>query len=134
MPTESPPRTALIVDDEFALAEMLREWLHESGYDVALAVNGRLALDIVQNRRVDIVISDLMMPVMDGEALAASLRTSEAHKRIPIILITSLSTFVPSQEDLFDVVLQKPFTPDALLEAIDTTAGLGQDAGDRQAP
>lgn len=115
-----PHRSVLIVDDEFGLAEMLRDMLGESGYDVTLAVNGRLALDIVRERGADLVISDLMMPVMDGVELAAALRNSDAFRRIPIILMTSLPTAAPVTTGLFTVVLRKPFTPEALLRAMDT--------------
>jgi CheY-like chemotaxis protein len=109
----------LIVDDEFGLAEMLREMLGESGYDVTLAINGRLALDIVKKRGADLVISDLMMPVMDGLELAAALRNSESFRRIPIILMTSLPTAAAEDTGLFSAVLRKPFTPEALLQAMD---------------
>jgi len=110
----------LIVDDEFGLAPMLRELLGESGYAVALATNGRLALEIVRQRHVDLIITDLMMPVMDGLELAATLRASDPYRSIPIILMTSLPTAVPKHSGLFNVVLRKPFTPDALLDAMDT--------------
>jgi CheY-like chemotaxis protein len=116
----STPHSVLIVDDEFGLAEMLRELLSESGYAVALAINGRLALDIVRERGVDLVITDLMMPVMDGLELAATLRASESYRSIPIIMMTSLPTAVPHNRGLFDVVLRKPFTPEDLLRAMAT--------------
>jgi CheY-like chemotaxis protein len=111
------PRSILIVDDEFGLAEMLREMLHDYGYDVVLAINGRLALDILGERRVDLLITDLMMPVMDGAELAAAVRNSDALRRLPIVLMTSLPASVPS-DGLYDAVLRKPFTPDLLLAAM----------------
>ena len=49
---------------------MLRDMLRELDYDVALAINGRLALEVLRERTVDLVITDLMMPVMDGAELA----------------------------------------------------------------
>ena len=64
----------LIVDDEFGLAEMLREMLRESGFEVTLAINGRLALEILGEERVDLVLTDMMMPVMDGAELATAMR------------------------------------------------------------
>ena len=117
---EFAPRSVLIVDDEFGLAEMLRELLRESGYDVTLAINGRLALDIVRDRGVDLIISDLMMPVMDGVELATTVRSIEAFSQLPIILMTSLPTSAPAKSGLFNVVLRKPFTPEALLLAMQT--------------
>ncbi len=113
----SSERSVLIVDDEFGLAEMLREMLREYGYDVTLAINGRLALDILRERRVDLLITDLMMPVMDGSELAAAIRASEALRDMPIILMTSLPS-VPTRTGLYDAVLRKPFTPQLLLSTM----------------
>lgn len=112
-------RSILIVDDEFGLAEMLREMLREYDYDVSLAINGRLALDILAERTIDLVLTDLMMPVMDGAELAAAMRSSEDHRRIPIVMMTSLPSAVPRQAGLYDALLRKPFTPDRLLEAME---------------
>ena len=108
----------LIVDDEFGLAEMLREMLRESGFEVTLAINGRLALEILTGGRVDLVLTDLMMPVMDGAELASAMRRDRQHRDIPIIMMTSLPTVFPQPADLYDAVLRKPFTPDLLLETV----------------
>ena len=108
----------LIVDDEFGLAEMLREMLREHGYDVSLAINGRLALDILSERRVDLVITDMMMPVLDGAELATLMRKTDAHRGIPIVMMTSLPTAMPDERDLFDAVLRKPFTPEVFLRTV----------------
>jgi len=114
----STKKSILIVDDEFGLAEMLREMLRESGYDVTLAINGRLALEILGEGTVDLVLTDMMMPVMDGAELAAAMRRDEKHHATPIIMMTSLPTALPQPEGLFDAVLRKPFTPDLLLETM----------------
>jgi len=108
----------LIVDDEFGLAEMLRDMLCELDYDVALAINGQLALEVLGERRIDLVLTDMMMPLMDGAELAAAMRNSEAHQRIPIVMMTSLPTVVPQHDHLFDAVLRKPFTPEQLLSTL----------------
>ena len=111
-------RSILIVDDEFGLAELLREMLRESGFAVTLAINGRLALEILKEGKVDLVLTDLMMPVLDGLELAAAMRGDVNHRDTPIILMTSLPTARPQSAGLFDAVLRKPFTPDLLLETI----------------
>jgi CheY-like chemotaxis protein len=108
----------LIVDDEFGLAEMLREMLRECDFDVALAINGRLALAILEEGKVDLVLTDMMMPVMDGAELATVMRRHEKYRHIPIIMMTSLPTALPQQRGLFDAVLRKPFTPDLLLATL----------------
>src|SRR5688572_23469852 len=102
----------LIVEDEYGLAELLREVLTERGYEVALAINGRLALEILSERRVDIVLTDVMMPVMDGPELARAIREHEQHRTIPIVMMTSLPGAVPPAPDLYAAVLRKPFSPE----------------------
>lgn len=119
----------LIVDDEFGLAEMMRDLLREYGYDVCLAINGRLALDILREQPVDLVITDVMMPVMDGHELASAIRAATELRRIPIVLMTSLPTAAMSPNGLFDVVLRKPFTPDLLLKTLRTCLLDRRDAG-----
>jgi CheY-like chemotaxis protein len=116
-------QSILIVDDEFGLAEMLREMLRESGFEVTLAINGRLALEILEEGTVDLVLTDMMMPVMDGAELAAAMRGDAKHRDTPIIMMTSLPTARLSSESLFDAVLRKPFTPDVLLETIRSCGG-----------
>jgi CheY-like chemotaxis protein len=115
----------LIVDDEFGLAEMLRDMLRELDYDVALAINGRLALDVLRERTVDLVITDLMMPVMDGVELGTAMRSSAEHRRIPIVLMTSLPAALPQQDHLFDAVIRKPFTPELLMRTVKACMGNG---------
>lgn len=108
----------LIVDDEFGLAELLRDMLRESGFEVTLAINGRLALEILLEGKVDLVLTDMMMPVMDGAELAAAIRSDDRHRRTPIVMMTSLPTSFSGANGLFDAVLRKPFTPDLLLETL----------------
>lgn len=111
----SQGRSVLIVDDEFGLAEMLRETLREDGYEVSLAINGRLAFDILRERRIDLVITDLMMPVMDGAELAAAIRGDEGMRGTAVLLMTSLPSGVLDRSGLYDAIIRKPFTPALLL-------------------
>ena len=117
------PQSILIVDDEFGLAEMLRDMLRESGFEVTLAINGHLALEILAEEKVDLVLTDMMMPVMDGAELAAAMRRDDRHRRTPVIMMTSLPTARPRRDALFDAVLRKPFTPELLLETIRRCVG-----------
>ena len=112
-------RSILIVDDEFGLAEMLRDMLRDEGYDVCLAINGRLGLDVLGERSIDLVITDIMMPVMDGVELATAIRDSDTHRDIPVVIMTSLPSLPRHHSDLFDAILRKPFTPDLLLSTIE---------------
>jgi CheY-like chemotaxis protein len=109
----------LIVEDEYGLAELLRDMLTELGYEVSLAINGRLALEVLREREIHLVLTDAMMPVMDGPELARAMRADERHRRIPIVMMTSLAAAVPTTPGLYEAVLGKPFTPAALLKVLE---------------
>jgi CheY-like chemotaxis protein len=111
-------QSILIVDDEFGLGEMLREMLREAGFEVTLAINGRSALEILDEGTVDLVLTDMMMPVMDGAELAAAMRSDQRYRDTRIIMMTSLPTSRPQPAGLFDGILRKPFTPELLLKTI----------------
>jgi CheY-like chemotaxis protein len=122
-------QSILIVDDEFGLAEMLRDMLREHGYEVVLAINGRLAFEVLGEQNVDLVLTDLMMPVMDGEELATAMRNSDTHRDTPIVMMTSLPTALPQQRELFDAFLRKPFSPELLLRTIRACLATNGDSG-----
>jgi CheY-like chemotaxis protein len=109
----------LIVEDEYGLAELLRDLLTELGYEVSLAINGRLALEVLREREIHLVLTDVMMPVMDGPELARAMRADERHRDIPIVMMTSLAAAVPATPGLYEAVLEKPFTPAALLKVLE---------------
>jgi CheY-like chemotaxis protein len=125
-------RSILIVDDEFGLAEMLREMLRDHGYDGCLAINGRLALDILGERQIDLVLTDMMMPMMDGIELATAIRQSEIYRDVPVVIMTSLPSPPRQQSELFDAVLRKPFTPELLLSTIEACSDIDRRRARRQ--
>jgi len=76
----------LIVDDEVEIREMLSRHFEFLGYNTSTASNGQEALDYLDEHKVDIVITDIMMPVMDGVALLKSIR--KEYPMIQVIMIT----------------------------------------------
>jgi DNA-binding response OmpR family regulator len=80
------PTRILVVDDDEGTRELLRDYLSDAGYDVAVAVDGRQACRSLNAFRVDLVVTDLEMPVMDGLELIRWLRG--AWPSCPIVLIT----------------------------------------------
>jgi len=112
-------RYVLIVDDEFGLADVTADLLTEEGYDVALAINGKLGLESLAIRRADIVLTDIMMPVMDGPELLRRIRADPRLSTIPVILMTALPEAIPDGDAaLHDAVLIKPFNRNELLETM----------------
>ena len=80
----------LIVDDEVEIREMLSRHYRLMGYEVDLAANGRDALEVLAAKRVDVVISDIMMPEMDGVALLQEIRNQ--YPMVRAIMITGYVT------------------------------------------
>jgi circadian clock protein KaiC len=109
----------LIVDDEFGLAELIAEVLAEKGYVTAIAINGVLGLALLRERRADLVLVDLMMPVLNGPEMLRQLQADPELASIPVVIMTALPEAVPVGEGLaFKAVLQKPFTPDRLFQVV----------------
>ncbi|HEV2430550.1 MAG TPA: response regulator [Burkholderiales bacterium] len=79
----------LVVDDQRTNAEMVSGLLRNLGYEVELALGGQEALDLVQTRGPDLVISDILMPGVDGYELCRRLRANAATALLPVILVTS---------------------------------------------
>lgn len=109
----------LIVDDEFGLADVVSSLLAGLGYDVAIAINGKLGLEMLATRPADVVLTDAMMPVMDGPEMIRRMRADPRFATIPTILMTALPEAVPQGEAaLHDAVLLKPFALGELLEVL----------------
>ncbi len=109
----------LIVDDEFGLADVTATLLGELGYEVAIAINGKLALDTLAMRTADLVLTDAMMPVMDGPEMIRQMRADPRFARIPTILMTALPEAIPQGEAAqHDAVLLKPYALGELLELV----------------
>jgi CheY-like chemotaxis protein len=103
----------LIVDDEAPIRELLAAVLHDVGYRTVVAQHGHQALEVVAHERPDLIISDLMMPVLKGRGLCQRLKANPATQGIPIILMTSAgheqARGVPA-----DAYLDKPFDLDEM--------------------
>lgn len=111
-------RHVLVVDDDAAMRDSLREILEQEGLTVVLAKNGQEALATVRARRdVNLVLLDIMMPVMNGfEFLAAKMRDPSISS-IPVLIMSAHLTTV-SQVPGPKAIFSKPFNPAALLEKI----------------
>ncbi|VWX48322.1 response regulator [Novosphingobium sp. 9U] len=81
----------LIVDDEFGIADVLSAMLEDEGHRVLSAINGRAALERMAEELPDLVISDYMMPVMDGAALLARMAAEPRLANVPVALMSSMS-------------------------------------------
>lgn len=116
----------LIVDDEFGLAEVVSDMLTDRGLAVEIAFNGEMALARMTAQQPDLVLLDVMMPLLDGPALLRRMRDDPALVAIPVILMTAIPRSIPTNiASLHQGVLIKPFTPQALMVAVDRALGVG---------
>lgn len=114
--------TVLIVDDEFGIAHLLEDVLQDEGYSVLLASNGRQALEQIDQTAPDVVITDFMMPVMDGAALIEALAAKPVTTAVPVILISSLpENAIAERCSGYTAFLRKPFK---IFQLVDTVARL----------
>lgn len=116
-------RTIFIVDDEYSIVESLTDLLVEEGYRVASAMNGRDALAAISAKPPDLVLTDLMMPALDGRQLIAALQENADLRAIPIILMSAASLPRNPSEFAGIPVFRKPFQIDALLAEISHLLG-----------
>jgi CheY-like chemotaxis protein len=79
----------LVVDDEQPVVDLLTDMLEDEGHTVVPAFNGRVALELVAHQQPDLVISDVMMPFVDGIQLCRRLREEHDAQRLPIILMSA---------------------------------------------
>ncbi|MFZ4522666.1 MAG: sensor histidine kinase [Bacteroidales bacterium] len=111
----------LVIEDEQPLRESICDILEFEGYSVLQAENGKIGVELTHEWKPDIILCDVMMPVMTGMEVLATLRSSEATRLIPFIFITALSgrSDIRSGMELgADDYINKPITRDELLGAI----------------
>ncbi|MDQ3815261.1 MAG: diguanylate cyclase [Armatimonadota bacterium] len=112
----------LVVDDSRTQAVMLRNLLQAQGYQVTVAANGREALEAAHRQKPALIISDIVMPVMDGYAMCRALKQDAALRGTPVILLTSLSDpadIIRGLEANADYYLTKPYNHAYLLATLD---------------
>lgn len=108
----------LAVDDSLSARRSLTQFAQDAGYEVRTARDGLEAIEIVDGKRPDLVLTDLEMPRMNGLELTAHLRASSSTRDLPVIMITSRSTEKHRREAEMagvNVYLTKPFMEDELL-------------------
>jgi two-component system chemotaxis sensor kinase CheA len=99
-PTGSTRPRILVVDDALTVRELQRSILQRAGYDVRLATDGRQAMTKLAEDPVDLVLTDIEMPHMDGFELTKAIRAAPALANIPILILSSLSSDVDRQRGL----------------------------------
>ena len=120
-------RLVLVVEDDESIRNVITDVLEDRGFRVITAANGSEALDQVERLEPDVVVLDLLMPVMHGWAFMEAYADRTGGKSIPIIVV-SVNPALPRSFNRFGVrtVVAKPFNIDELVEAVEN--GLGSPA------
>jgi CheY-like chemotaxis protein len=109
----------LLVDDEPDFLAVIRARLSKAGYDVMCANHGRDAMDKLRIKSPDVIVSDVIMPVMDGIDLYQELKSSSETRRIPVIMMSVKDRLGESFRAVgADDFLAKPFEVDDLVKKI----------------
>ena len=106
--------TILIVDDERPVRDFLAMVMKDAGHHPIQAIHGGQALLLIGEIRPDLVISDSMMPVLDGMQLCRQLKAAEGTKAIPVILMSSASLLREAELAGADAFVAKPFNLDEM--------------------
>lgn len=117
--------TILVVDDEFMVADILGLALEDEGFRIIRASNGRKALEAVEREAPALVITDYMMPLMNGIELAEAIRVGRGETAPPIILVSGAHAHIArSAGPLFAAVLDKPFRIAEIIERVHQLIGV----------
>lgn len=115
-------RRVVSIEDDADMIELYRLILKHEGFEVLGATNGPDGLELIKDKNPDVVLLDLMMPGMDGWGVYQSMRSDEALREIPVIVVTTKAA--PIDEVLarhiakVDDYIPKPFGPSRLVDGI----------------
>jgi CheY-like chemotaxis protein len=119
-------KRVLVIDDEVHIRRVIELKFKNQGYQVTTATNGEEGLDLIKTQKPDVVITDIMMPKLDGKTLCE--RANEFKKEWPFLTIVMTCRISPTEQEwigkLEDTVLiEKPFSLSSILKCIDQYFG-----------
>lgn len=120
------PKHVMTVDDSRTMRDMVSFTLRKAGFDVSEAEDGQQALTALKARPVDVIITDLNMPNMDGVSLIRALRGDPKFRATPILMLTTESDSNKKNEGKNAGAtgwLVKPFDPEKLVDVVKRVAG-----------
>lgn len=111
----------LVVEDNRVMADVMRFNFNRAGFSSTVALNGRIAWDLLQAETFQLVVTDLQMPEMDGRELCRRIRAESRFADLPIILLTAKGLELDrerlTRELGLSLILYKPFSPRQLVAA-----------------
>ncbi|MEJ2360511.1 MAG: response regulator [Gammaproteobacteria bacterium] len=119
---DNEKKTILLIDDVEENREILKRRLEKEGFAVATARNGQEGIDMLEQQRINLIMTDLNMPVMDGHTFLKRIRAEPRFENIPIIIITALDetgTVIKNLRAGACGYLTKPFSMDQIRAQLD---------------
>jgi len=116
----------LTVDDSATMRDMVCHTLRDAGYEAVEAEDGDKALEVMQGTKIDLIITDLNMPNMDGFTLIEQARANPAYKFTPILMLTTESDTQKKERGKAAGAtgwVVKPFNPDKLVQVVNKVCG-----------
>lgn len=114
----------LIVEDDLTIRLLLNSFLADEGFDTLLADNGRAGLELAGSRQPDVILMDIMLPVMDGITAIGLLRQDPSTRDIRIVAMSANMAAVHHSLALeVEAVIGKPFDLDILLDVVQAQSG-----------
>ncbi|MDH3892600.1 MAG: response regulator [candidate division Zixibacteria bacterium] len=109
----------LVVDDELLIRDLLYDFFHDQGWDITVAESGQKALDIMQERQFDVLLTDLRMPAMDGMTLTSQVQ--QDYPDVPVVIMTgypSVDSAVAALRTRVADYITKPFNVNDLFKRV----------------
>ncbi len=104
-----------IIEDDSVISQMYRMKFEADGFDVQVADNGKIGIELVQSFQPDIILLDLQMPEMNGETALRHIRSEEWGKHVPVIILTNLGAEESPKElkdlDIHSYIVKAELTP-----------------------
>ncbi len=119
-------KKVLVVDDEIHIIKIIQFKLKSCGYEVVYAQNGEEGLEVAKKELPDIILLDIMMPVMNGYVMLEALKKYENTRDIPVVMVTAktqrVDTMKAEKLGIAEYIF-KPFSPDKVLHVVQKIIG-----------
>jgi len=122
------PKTVLVVEDDASVARLVRDGLERAGFTAIVAADGEAGVEAARRHQPDVIVLDIMLPKLDGWAVASRLRASKPTAGIPILMVSIIADRPRGLEAGAVDYMTKPFTMSELLARVRRLAGVAEAA------
>lgn len=111
-------KTILVIEDEDVICELLCDILQDENYKVLSAAHGAEGWALLEKTKPDLVLSDLMMPILNGQEFCEAMQADPRFQNIPIIIISAVEAMINREVCDYAALVAKPFDVNKLVETI----------------